>query len=67
MIYKNILTLCEARNISVRRLERETGIGNGVIAEWKQRHPRVDKLLAVADYFGVTLDELVRGNAERKE
>ena len=61
MIYENILTLCKARNLSVRRLEQETGLGNGIIAGWKQKHPRVDTLLAVADYFGVTLDELVRG------
>ena len=61
MIYENILTLCQERNISVRTLERETGLGNGVIAGWQRGFPRVDKLLAVADYFGVTLDELVRG------
>ena len=66
MIYENILTLCKARNISVRTLEREAGLGNGVIAGWKRGFPRVDKLLAVADYFGVTLDELVRGT-QRKE
>ena len=67
MIYENILALCRAQNISVRRLEEKTGLGNGVIAGWKQKHPRTDKLLAVADYFGVTLDELVRGKAGRKE
>ena len=67
MIYENIMALCKERNISVRTLERETGLGNGVIAGWKQGFPRVDKLLAVADYFGVMLDELVRGKTERKE
>lgn len=67
MIYENILTLCRAQNISVRRLEQEIELGNGVIAGWKQKHPRVDKLLAVADYFGVTLDELVRGTVDGKE
>ncbi len=65
MIYENILTLCKARNLSVRRLEQETELGNGVIAGWKEKNPRVDRLLAVADYFGVTLDELVRGKSER--
>lgn len=60
MIYEKIMALCKSRNISVRRLEKETGLGNGVIAGWKHGYPRVDKLLAVADYFGVTLDELVR-------
>ena len=61
MIYENIAALCEKRGVSVRRLERETGLGNGVIGGWKRKFPRVDRLLAVADYFGVTLDELVRG------
>ncbi|MBQ9348173.1 MAG: helix-turn-helix transcriptional regulator [Oscillibacter sp.] len=66
MIFDNIRALCMERGVSVRRVERETGIANGVIRKWNHQSPRVDKLLLVADYFGVTLDELVRGTGNRK-
>ena len=67
MIFDNIRALCAERGVSVCRLEREAGIGNGVIRKWNKQSPRVDKLLPVADYFGVTLDELVRGLETGKE
>lgn len=66
MIYDNILALCAARGISVRKAEHEVGIGNGVIRKWNHQSPHVDKLLLVADYFGVTLDELVRGPKQER-
>lgn len=60
MIVKNIKRLCEEHNTSLWALERATGIGNGVIARWDKATPRIDGLQKVADYFGVTLDELTK-------
>ena len=60
MIYTNILAICEARNIPIRTVERETGIGNGTIRRWDEASPRVCTVKAVADYLGVTVDELIR-------
>lgn len=59
MIYERILFLCEKNNISIAKLERETNIGNGVIARWKTGSPRVDMLQKVANYFGVTTSYLL--------
>ena len=60
MILKNIKRLCEQRNLTLAALERETGIGNGVIARWGNGMPRVDLLKRVADYFGCTVDDLLK-------
>lgn len=60
MIVENIRALCAEKNMTIAALERETGIGNGVIARWNSLNPRVDRLKAVADFFGVTVDELLR-------
>ena len=60
MIVNNIRALCEQRNMTIAALEREVGIGNGVIARWNDKNPRLDKAKAVADYFGVTVDDLLR-------
>ena len=59
LIYQNVLRFCEERGISLARLERETGIGNGTISRWKTSFPRVDILKKVADYFGVSVDSLL--------
>lgn len=56
---EKIKDLCRERGISLWMLERELGIGNGVIARWKKSSPRIDSVKLVADYFGVTVDELL--------
>lgn len=59
MIYENIRKLCQAAGISISRLERETGLGNGTVCRWRQCDPTVSKLKVVADYFGITIDDLL--------
>lgn len=59
MIYTNISNLCRANGISIARLERETGLGNATVRGWANSSPTVEKLKAVADYFGVTVDALL--------
>ena len=59
MIYTNISNLCRANGISIAKLERETGLGNATVRGWANSSPTVEKLKAVADYFGVTVDYLL--------
>ena len=59
MIYENIVSLCRAKNISIAKLERETGLGNATIRTWETSSPSVDRLKKVADYLGVTIDSLL--------
>ena len=60
MIYTNILAICETRGIPIRKLERESGLGNGVVRRWDDISPQVRFVKAVADYLSVTVDELLR-------
>lgn len=60
MVYKNVLKLCEERGISVSALEKTLGLGNATIRGWKESSPRVNTVKTVADYFGVTVDELLK-------
>lgn len=52
---EKIAEKCAERKISISALERELGFGNGTIRNWKKGSPSVDKLKAVADYFGVDI------------
>ena len=60
MIYQNILRLCKDKSISIAKLERETGLGNGTIGRWEKSSPNVDNVKKIADYFGVTVDSLLK-------
>lgn len=60
MNFNKLLALCKEKGITFHKLEKECGIGNGIIARWKTSSPTVANLKAVADYFGVTMDELLR-------
>lgn len=62
MIYTNISNLCRDKGISIAKLEREMGFGNSTIRGWANSSPTVEKLKAVADYFGVTVDDLLSDN-----
>lgn len=62
MILKNISSLCKEKGISIAKLEKEVGLGNGTIGKWAESSPKVDSLKSVADYFGVTVDSLIRKN-----
>lgn len=59
MIYTNISNLCRDKGISIAKLERELGFGNSTVRGWANSSPTVEKLKAVADYFGVTIDDLL--------
>lgn len=64
MVYESIMALCQKKGIRVARLERECGLGNATIRGWENASPRVDLLKRVADYFGVTVDDLINGTVE---
>lgn len=61
MILTNISLLCEKKNVSIAQLERETGLGNATIRTWEKSDPGAKKLKRVADYLGVTVDDLLSG------
>ncbi len=59
MIVANIKALCQEKRVSLAEVERATGLGNGVIRRWDEVSPRVESVKRVADYFGVTVDDLL--------
>ena len=59
MLYDKIKCLCAKSGISIARMERETDLGVKTVQRWNEISPSVDKVKRVADYFGVTVDELM--------
>lgn len=59
MIFENIQKLCKEKGITISELERELNFGNGVIGRWRESAPRIDNAKKVANYFGVTIEQLL--------
>lgn len=59
MLFDKIQKICTERKISIARLEREAGIGNATIRGWKVSEPNTKTIRKVADYLGMTVDDLL--------
>lgn len=56
---KRIKSLCATRGLSLYRIEKECGFGNGSIMKWETSSPKVENIVKLADYFGVSVDYLL--------
>ena len=60
MIYQNTKSIADSQKVSIRKIEQDTGITLGSIYHWNDVKPSVDKVLKVANYLGVTVEELLK-------
>lgn len=67
LLVKSIKKLCQKRNISVSQLENKLGFSPSLISRWKDKTPSLDKIVDIADYFQVSLDETVGRNQTPKD
>ena len=58
---ERIKNLCYRKEISIRQLERETGLADRTIGRWDTNMPSIDRVKKVAEDFGVTVDYLLGG------
>lgn len=61
-LYEKIESLCLDCKISIATLARETGLSKGLFSDLKHGKAKslsLGKLILIADYFDISLDELV--------
>ena len=61
-IYDNIKALCKANRKTVLELESELEFARSSISKWNENMPSIVKVKQVADYFGVTIEDLISNN-----
>ena len=61
---KRIEDLCRERGTNITSLEKAVGMSQNSIRKWERSNPRIDNVMRVADYFGVTIDSIAREDAE---
>lgn len=63
-LYKKIKELCSTSNVTIAELEKSCGFGKNTIWKWDSHEPSVSKVKKVADYFGVTVEDLIATDEE---
>ena len=61
MLFENMKRLASEKGFSLNRLEREAGLPRNTICKWGTSAPAVDKVAAVAEVLGTTVDGLLKG------
>lgn len=67
LLVKSVRELCKKNNITPSQLENELNFGAGLISRWTKSSPSFDKIVDIADYFNVSLDEVAGRNREDNE
>lgn len=68
MFYSNYVKLCSKLNKSPSAVGEELGFTRASVTGWGNgATPRKSSLIKIADYFGVTVAELMLGREEQKE
>lgn len=62
-LFENVQKTAKQRGLSIRALNEKAQLGTNAIYKWKTQNPSTDKLQAVADVLGVSVDYLL-GNTD---
>lgn len=62
IVVSSIKRLCKSNNITVGELEKTIGLSQGLVSKWLKTTPSLDKIIDIADYFHVPLDEVIGRN-----
>lgn len=59
-MYERIAELCRKKGITIDKLEKAVGLGQGTIGKWKTMpNPKCENLYKVAKFFGVKMEYLM--------
>ena len=61
-MYAKYARLRDDKGVNDSTVSKATGVERSTFTDWKNGRsaPKLEKLVKIADYFGVTLDEFVR-------
>lgn len=64
MLYDNVKRLCEEKEISILSLEKSLGFPRSSICKWNENEPGIRKVQKVAEFLGVSIEELLEEKGE---
>lgn len=67
VLWKNIKRLCNQQDVTITQLEKDLGFSPGSMTKWRQSFPSIEKVIAVSNYFHVTIDEICGIKTEKDD
>lgn len=58
-LYAMICALAVRKKMSLSEVERKLNFSSGLISTWKNSVPGIDKVIKVANFFNISIDELI--------
>ena len=68
-MYSIYVALRDEKNVTDYEVAKQTGVSTSTLTNWKygRYKPKTNKLLAIAKYFGVSLEYLMGAEPEKEE
>ena len=63
-IYENVKKICDSKSIPIGVLETDLGISHGYISKWWKHTPNIKMVKQIADYLGVTVNDLINDGSD---
>lgn len=58
MLCTNIKRIAKSKKIPIYKIEKECGLSQGSISHWNETKPAYNKVVSVANFLGVSVEEL---------
>ncbi len=59
-LYEKIYDRAKKKGLTIREIEEALGFSRSSIYKWNLNVPGIDRVKKVADYLGITVDELLK-------
>lgn len=68
-MYERYVELRDKKGVSDYKVAKETGISKSTFSDWKsgRSKPKIEKLISIANYFGVSVDELITEKKSKRK
>ncbi len=68
-LYEKFVELLQKHGVSAYKVAKDTGLSQSTLSDWKtgRATPKVDKLLIIARYFGVSIEYFLSDETIRKD
>ncbi|WP_124058413.1 helix-turn-helix domain-containing protein [Vaginisenegalia massiliensis] len=59
-LYDVIKKMAKEKQVTISQIEKELDLSNGAISKWNDHKPNLAPLLKVANYFQISIDDLLK-------
>lgn len=63
-IVANIKKIASEKNLTIKQIGKESGVGENAIYRWDKQNPNLSSLKKVSRYLNVSVDELLENDKQ---